>query len=112
MTTYDKKSVVKQLEESLDTSKEDVITILLVSDKNECVGALTAMRAPSLHNYSSLMAYELAFWIKPEFRNKTTVKQILNAYYFWARKTGCVSAFIGKIKERNGKEIQTMRKLT
>lgn len=107
---YDRVYIGNMYLDSLAMDQTSIVTILLLDD-TRLIGAITCTKTGTSYNKLDSMAYELAFWIKPECRTKAAVKKLLEAYYFWAKKVGCKAAFTGKIKKKQGPETSQVRRL-
>lgn len=102
---------VASLVETLAEDPEKGVTIMLLDD-DRLVGAMICSSMLQIFNRSEKTAVEIAFWIKPEARNLTTMKKIMGAYRYWAKRTGCTSIMHGKLKNESSIESYTIRKLT
>lgn len=91
-------------------SRPDLCTVLLRVDSVVC-GVLCMSVSPSPANPSISFAVELAFWIRPEYRTRQTLKTLLEAYYHWAKLQGCTAAYVGKITKTRAPETYYIRKV-
>jgi GNAT superfamily N-acetyltransferase len=69
------------------------------------------MTASPLLCSDELLAVELGFWIKPEYRNRETIRLLLKAFQTWAKKVGCKGTLMAKIKNRNAPEQYVCRRI-
>jgi GNAT superfamily N-acetyltransferase len=107
-STFDTKHVSDRFLASLEGDQTKVCTVVLVNGEAP-VGLITMARTGFMNKEE--MAVEIAFWIKPEYRTKKTIKMLLQAYFYWARKVGCKAAFVGKLKGRQAPEQYLVRRL-
>ena len=107
-STFDIKHVSERFLASLEADQTKICTVVLVNGEAP-VGLITMARTGFMNKEE--MAVEVAFWIKPEFRTKKTIKMLLQAYFYWARKVGCKAAFVGKLKGRQAPEQYLVRRL-
>lgn len=85
--------------------------IILLVKRDKPVGLLACSHMPLLFNPKYKSAVELAFWIEPEYRNNTSLKMLLGAYKYWAKRVGCTHIMYGKMKSNDISETYTVRKL-
>lgn len=90
--------------------KEEGCVILLV-DVETTVGLIAVSHIFHMFNVAHKTAVEIAYFIEPEYRTPAAHKLLLKAYKFWARKIGCHSILMGKIKNKNEVETYTIRRL-
>lgn len=75
------------------------------------VGAMICTSMKQVFNQSEKTAVELGFWITPEHRTSKSLRKILSAYRYWAKRTGCTSILYGKMKDANTVESYVIRKI-
>lgn len=109
VTSYQEEDVAK-LVISLIRQPDRGVTILLM-DEDRIVGAVICSSARQVFNSAEKTAVEVAFWIIPEYRTRANLKNLLGAYKYWARKTGCTTIMYGKLKDKGSVESYIVRKL-
>lgn len=107
-SSFDTEHVSERFLASLEADQTKLCTVVLVNGEAP-VGLITMARTGFMNKEE--MAVEVAFWIKPEFRTKKTIKMLLQAYFYWARKVGCKAAFVGKLKGKQAPEQYLVRRL-
>lgn len=107
-STFDTEHVSDRFLASLEADQSKLCTVVLTSGEAP-VGLITMARTGFMNKEE--MAVEVAFWIKPEYRTKKTIKMLLQAYFYWARKVGCKAAFVGKLKGKQAPEQYLVRRL-
>jgi flavorubredoxin len=86
------------------------VTIMMEED-GRLIGAIMCSTMQQVFNQSEKTAVEIGFWITPKHRTPTTLKKLLQAYRYWAKRIGCTSILQGKLTDRNNTETYTIRKL-
>ena len=86
------------------------VTILLY-EGNILIGAIICTTMAQVFNSKEKTAVELGFWITPKHRTLDSLKKLLQAYRYWAKKVGCTSILQGKMVDRKNTETYTIRKL-
>lgn len=107
-SSFDTEHVSDRFLASLEADQSKLCTVVLVKGEAP-VGLITMARTGFMNKEE--MAVEVAFWIKPEHRTKKTIKMLLQAYFYWARKVGCKAAFVGKLKGKQAPEQYLVRRL-
>lgn len=85
-------------------------TICLYED-GKLIGACICTSMKQVFNQSEKTAVELGFWITPEHRTSKSLRKILSAYRYWAKRTGCTSILYGKMKDADTVESYVIRKI-
>lgn len=106
-TPLDRDRVVELFLKSLQLAPDRQVTLLLLSDE-DVVGLLAVGLTEMLYS-SDPIATEIAFWITPSHRNYRSLKIMLDAYHYWAKKVGCKALLIGKIKDSTKPEEYKLR---
>jgi hypothetical protein len=101
-----KQSFKQVIEGSLDTGG-----IVLLKDGSTAIGIIAFTYMLHMFNTDHKTAVELAFWVKPESRTIRAHRLLIGAYRDWARRTGCHSILMGKLKNKNEVESFTIRRL-
>lgn len=99
--SWDVKSTRESLEKAIDAPNEDAV--VLCNSK----GILVASSLTQMFNSKEKTACELALYGE----DKGTVKLLMKAYKYWAKKTGCTSILYGGLKSPNEVERYIVRKL-
>lgn len=86
------------------------VTILL-EDEGRLIGAIICSTMQQVFNQSEKTAVELGFWITPSKRTPASLKKLLQAYRYWAKRVGCTTILQGKLTDRNNTETYTIRKI-
>jgi hypothetical protein len=86
------------------------VTIMLL-EEGKLIGAIICSTMQQVFNKSEKTAVELGFWITEKHRNPSSMKKLLQAYRYWAKRVGCTSILQGKLTDRNNTETYTIRKL-
>lgn len=110
ISPFDQEKVGKMLLDSFEADQKDICTVLL-KDGEATLGLMTMSHTDLAFMQGGKVAIELAFWIKPEHRDFGSYRKLLQAYFYWARQTGCSAAFVGKLKDKNSPEYYTLRRL-
>lgn len=108
--SFDRDSVKEIFLQVLNGPK-DKSSIILLRSEDKTVGLLACSVLQQLFNKNERTACELVFWVQPECRNIITLKKLLQAYRFWAKKVGCTSIMYGKMKSKYEVETYVLRKL-
>lgn len=101
---------VSELVSSLARDPNRGVTILLLED-GVLIGAMICSTMHQVFNKSEKTAVELGFWITPEKRTPTSLKKLLQAYRYWAKRIGCTSILQGKLTDRKHTETYSIRKI-
>lgn len=109
VTTYSKKDVEGLISKIAENSSTGV-TIMLLSE-GTLIGAMICSSMKQVFNSAEKTAVELGFWITPEHRSKKALKEILSAYRYWAKRTGCSSIMYGKLTSDSSVENYIIRKI-
>lgn len=64
--------------------------IIFVSVKDNLTGLLAAFASPLLFS-DARQAYEVVWWVQPEYRKHRDSIRLFSAYEFWAKEIGCTS---------------------
>lgn len=110
VTEFNRSYIEDLFIKSLSEDKQDVCTVLL-KDNEKTVGLISMGKGPMPANKDAKIATELAFWILPEYNDFKAKRMLLSAFIFWARKTGCKAALIGRLRSKQAPETYTVRKL-
>ena len=86
------------------------VTILLQED-GRLIGAIMCSTMQQVFNKSEKTAVEIGFWITEKHRTAASLKKLLQAYRYWAKRIGCTSILQGKLTDRKNTETYTIRKL-
>lgn len=102
-----------QVEATLDmsTSEHDKICTVMLKKEEETIGFIT-MAASNYHFSNEKMAIELGFWIKPDHRSFSNLRKLVSSYFYWAKKIGCKTAMLGKLKDKHSPEYYIIRRLS
>lgn len=107
---WEENSVSSTLRRML-TGKQEEGCVVLLKDGEKTVGLIAVSYILQMFNVNHKTAVEVAYFIEPEYRTPAAHKALLKAYKFWARKVGCHSILMGKIKNMNEVETFTIRRL-
>jgi hypothetical protein len=89
---------------------EGVVILLCLDVK--IVGLIAASTVSHLFDRKHKTAVELAFWLDDDIDNrKVALRRLIGAYRYWAKKVGCHSILMGKLKNKSEVETYTIRKL-
>ena len=110
ISPFNQDNVEKMLLDSFESEQSDICTVLLMEDK-ATIGLMTMSHTDLSFMSKGKVAIELAFWIKPEYRDFGSYRMLMQAYFYWARQIGCSAAFVGKLKNKNSPEYYTLRRL-
>lgn len=107
-STFDSAFVYRALRRAVegDLSQSGILLLETPSGPVGCLGMARTgfMGKPEL-------AIETVFWVEPEYRNMANMRQLLGAYFYWAKKVGCKAALVGKLKDKHQPEYYIVRKL-
>lgn len=96
---------------AIQTGGLDNGCILVLKDKEDLVGALACSHMTHLFNKKEKTAVEIGFWVKPSYRSFSAMKKLIGAYKYWAKKTGCSSMLMGKLKTNDTVENYVFRSI-
>ena len=96
-SVYDPSVVRDNYVNSLRLGNSRCCTILLHRGE-KCIGFLVCSKQNPAFT-KDVYATELGFWIYPEYKTAAGMKMLIEAYYYWARKTGCKAALMGKLNK-------------
>ena len=82
---------------SCDLPLSEFCTVLLKSG-DTVIGFISCGHAPNQFSKDKY-ACELGFWIMPEEKTFAGMKMLVEAFYYWAKETGCVAALMGKLQD-------------
>jgi hypothetical protein len=85
--------------------------IVLLLENDKVIGFFMMTYMNHLYNKREKTAVEVAFWIDEDKRTISNYKQLLGSYKYWAKKTGCNSMMLGKLKSRDEIETYVLRKV-
>ena len=103
--SFSEEVVSRNFHNSLTLPKEEFITII-VSSNEEPIGFLSG--AVTKQSFSDeKMSLVLAFYSK----EKVAARQLLKAYYFWAKKIGCKASMIATLKDSKSVEEYKIKEL-
>jgi hypothetical protein len=100
------------MRERFENSLEDLnqsCTVLLKAD--EVLAGFFSMTASPLLCSDETLAVELGFWIKPEYRNKETIRLLIKSFRTWAKLAGCKGVLMAKIKHKTAPEQYVCRRI-
>lgn len=84
---------------SLSLPINDACTILLrQNEQSKTIGFISCGHNKTVFTKDKY-AIELGFWIIPEHKTFEGMKMLIEAYYYWAKETGCVAAMMGKLNK-------------
>lgn len=75
--------------------KQSKVAVVATSDSNHPLGFILGFVVPSVFN-SDLIAYELAWWTKPEYTRNGVAFSLLEAYEAWAKKVGATYVAVNR----------------
>ena len=107
--TFDKNRITSLYLESLTKPQDEICTVLLTKN-GEVEGFITMTAQPAAFS-DAFLAVELGFYIREEERNYSSIKRLQEAYYYWAKRVGCVSLIQGKIKHDLNPETFRIRRI-
>jgi RimJ/RimL family protein N-acetyltransferase len=110
LVEWDEVSTKEKVTQLINQGPESGGIVLLYHD-TELVGLIGFSHMMQLFNQNHKTAVELAFWITPEYRTRSSIKKLLGAYRYWAKRVGCHSILMGKLKNKNEVESFTIRRL-
>ena len=85
--------------------------VLQANPEGVPIGVFMMTYMNHLYNKTENTAVEVAFWIDPKSRTRENYKELLGAYKYWAKKSGCTSLMMGKMKSRDEVETYSLRKV-
>lgn len=101
---------VAELVSKLAKDPTSGVTILLYNE-DRLIGAMICSTMQQVFNKSEKTAVELGFWITEKYRTKESLKKLLQAYKYWAKRVGCTTILQGKLVDRKNTETYTIRKI-
>lgn len=101
---------VAEVVKKLSKDPNNGVTILLYEEAR-LIGAMICSTMQQVFNKSEKTAVELGFWITPDHRTSASLKKLLQAYRYWAKRVGCTSILQGKLTDRKNTETYTIRKI-
>jgi hypothetical protein len=107
---YNSTEVKEHLKRVVGADKNDGCVILLKED-TKTVGILICSSMSHFFNSTEKTAMELAFWIRPDKRDYSSIKALVKAYKYWAKTTGCTSILLGKLKNSKTTETFTLKRI-
>ena len=91
------KTKVKGIVENILRSNSTEEIILLYDN----IGLLAGKKLPFTFGIMN-MATEVAWFVEPEYRNKGVGKELIEAFQFWAKKTGCFGVILACLDDEVG----------
>jgi hypothetical protein len=107
---WNSEDIISSLEGIINLPRTDGVVIVLYNN-GKAEGVIVASVMNHFFNKNHRTAVELAFWINEDSRSRASVKQLLGAYKYWAKRAGCHSILMGKLNNKNEVETYTIRKL-
>jgi hypothetical protein len=111
-SVFNKRDTEDTVRRILLGNKENGVVLLLTDEETGGItGILGCSYVSQMFNNKEKTAVELAFWIQPEYRDYSSLRLLLQAYKFWAKKIGCSTILFGKMKNKSSVESYIIRKL-
>lgn len=85
-------------------------TVFVADEAGVAIGMLVAVIAPVWYAPSCNVATELAWWVEPEYRNRTTAIRLIQAFEDWARAEHAVMATMSNLEIDDGNRVASMLK--
>lgn len=97
VSKFDDLEVEKNYLDSLKLPLNEFTTVLLMVDGY--VQGFIACGHTKNQFSKDQYACELGFWIRKDYNNFKTKRMLIEAFYYWAKETGCVAALMGKLEK-------------
>lgn len=107
---FEEKDIAESLKFTTSQHLSQGCSLLLYVDMKP-VGVLICSYMKHFFNQNHKTAVELAYWIQPEYKTYSTSRLLLKAYKEWAKRVGCKSYLLGKLRD-NRPEETLLRKIS
>lgn len=86
----------------------DNATVFVADESGIAIGMLVAVIAPVWYAPSCKVATELAWWVEPEYRNRTTAIRLIQVFERWAKDEGAMMCSMSNLEINDGGRVLSM----